>query len=79
MRGKDQRANVLFSYINMEARVPADHPLRPIREIARGTELRGLSAGNREEQPIIQPSAEEIQRLMEPLPRSLSLVRSVSS
>lgn len=33
MRGKDQRSNVLFSYVCLEARVPADHPLRPIRAL----------------------------------------------
>ncbi len=33
MRGKDQRADILFSYVNMETRIPADHPLRAIREI----------------------------------------------
>jgi transposase len=33
MRGKDQRSEVFFSYISLEARIPADHPLRPIREI----------------------------------------------
>jgi transposase len=33
MRGKDQRAEVLFSYVSLETRIPADHPLRAIREI----------------------------------------------
>jgi transposase len=33
MRGKDQRPDVLFSYVSLETRIPADHPLRPIREI----------------------------------------------
>src|ERR1700686_2085643 len=33
MRGKDQRPEVLFSYVSLETRIPADHPLRPIREI----------------------------------------------
>jgi len=33
MRGKDQRADALFSYISLETRIPADHPLRAIREI----------------------------------------------
>jgi transposase len=31
MRGADERTAALFSYVNCEARVPADHPLRPIR------------------------------------------------
>lgn len=33
MRGEDQRAALLFSYVSCEARVPAYHPLRPIRMI----------------------------------------------
>jgi transposase len=36
MRGPDQRTDVLFSYVSAEARVPADHPLRPIRRIVDG-------------------------------------------
>ena len=31
MRGEDQQQDQLFSYGSMEERVPADHPLRPIR------------------------------------------------
>jgi transposase len=31
MRGDDRRPDDLFSYIRPEQRVPADHPLRPIR------------------------------------------------
>ena len=31
MRGEDQNQQVMFSYISPEARVPKDHPLRPIR------------------------------------------------
>lgn len=33
MRGSDQNSGSLFSYIDLEARVRGDHPLRPIREI----------------------------------------------
>ncbi len=33
MRGWDQRSGSLFSYVDLEARVRADHPLRPIRQI----------------------------------------------
>jgi transposase len=33
MRGSDQRSGSLFSYVDLEARVRADHPLRPIRMI----------------------------------------------
>jgi transposase len=34
MRGVDERTGELFSYVDVEARVRADHPLRPIRAIA---------------------------------------------
>ena len=33
MRGSDEPAGYLFSYISAEARVPADHPLRPLRAV----------------------------------------------
>src|SRR5215204_5006870 len=33
MRGPDERSDSLFSYVSCEARVPADHPLRPVRAI----------------------------------------------
>jgi len=33
MRGEDVRTESLFSYLSCEARVPKDHPLRPIRTI----------------------------------------------
>ena len=33
MRGSDVRTDSLFSYVSCEARVPATHPLRPIRAI----------------------------------------------
>ncbi len=34
MRGSDEQSGSLFSYVDLEARVRRDHPLRPIREIA---------------------------------------------
>ena len=33
MRGEDHRAENFFSYLRLEDRVAADHPLRAIREI----------------------------------------------
>ena len=33
MRGADERTGELFSYVDLEKRVRADHPLRPIRAI----------------------------------------------
>jgi len=34
MRGRDDRGEGMFSYIRLEERVPADHPLRAIRRLA---------------------------------------------
>ena len=34
MRGRDDRNEGLFSYVRLEERVPADHPLRAIRSLA---------------------------------------------
>ena len=31
MRGEDELGGGLFSYVDLEARVPGDHPLRAIR------------------------------------------------
>ena len=33
MRGDDQQSGWMFSYVSPEERVPADHPLRPIRQM----------------------------------------------
>ena len=33
MRGDDRRSGSLFSYIDLEQRVPSDHPLRVIRTV----------------------------------------------
>ena len=42
MRGKDTQQSAMFSYVSAEQRVPADHPLRPIRTMV-DTALKGLS------------------------------------
>jgi len=42
MRGDDERPRNMFSYVRPEERVPADHPLRPIRALVE-TVLRELS------------------------------------
>src|ERR1700675_1199618 len=34
MRGSDERSGSLFSYVDIEDRVPRGHPLRRIRELA---------------------------------------------
>jgi len=36
MRGSDERSGSLFSYVDIEARVPATHPVRHIRELVNG-------------------------------------------
>ena len=33
MRGSDEQPGYLFSYVSADARVPVDHPLRPVRTI----------------------------------------------
>ena len=43
MRGVDERCEGLFSYVDLEARVPADHPLRAIRVLV-DEALEALSA-----------------------------------
>ena len=47
MRGSDERNEALFSYVNLEDRVPARHPLRLIREIVNAALVRldGAFAG----------------------------------
>ena len=42
MRGEDQRSGGLFSYVPLERRIPADHPLRAIRTLT-DEALAGLS------------------------------------
>jgi hypothetical protein len=44
MRGQDQGTSCLFSYFDLEERVPAKHPLRLIRGIANDV-LGSLSSG----------------------------------
>ena len=33
MRGRDDRSEGFFSYVRLEERIPADHPLRPLRRL----------------------------------------------
>jgi transposase len=42
MRGEDSKQEAMFSYLSPEQRVPADHPLRPIRAMVDGI-LREMS------------------------------------
>ena len=34
MRGQQERSGSLFSYVSIEERIPANHPLRRIRKLA---------------------------------------------
>ena len=59
MRGEDQRSEGFFSYVRLEARIPADHPLRAIRELV-DEALTGLSRDfdklySRDGRPSIPP------------------------
>jgi len=46
MRGSDKTSGSLFSYVDLEDRVPAAHPLRVIREIVNDA-LADLDASSR--------------------------------
>ncbi len=43
MRGADETSGSLFSYVDLEARIPARHPLRKIRQVVNGAPA-GLDA-----------------------------------
>ena len=55
MRGSDAVSGKLFSYVNLEKRVPADHPLRVIRDIVNAT----LSAMSAEFDALYSPFGRE--------------------
>lgn len=59
MRGSDQRSGSLFSYVDVEARVPSGHPLRRIRDLVNGAlsrlDERLASLYSREGRPSIPP------------------------
>ena len=42
MRGNEDKQQPVFSYVSLEERVPADHPLRPIRRVVDEI-LKGMS------------------------------------
>ena len=46
MRGSDRRGGSLFSYVDIEERVPASHPLRKVRAIVNAA-LTALDADQR--------------------------------
>ena len=63
MRGEDRRSEGFFSYVRLEARIAADHPLRAICDLV-DEALRKLSAAftrlyAREGRPLIPPEREK--------------------
>ena len=53
MRGNDQQTGYMFSYVSPDERVPADHPLRPIRLM---TEAVAFQRAAKEGQPAAAPN-----------------------
>ena len=43
MRGHRERSGSLFSYVSIEERIPASHPLRRIRKLANQALLPGVN------------------------------------
>ena len=43
MRGQDTRQAAMFSYVSLEERIPADHPLRAIGAVTERAEDRDAS------------------------------------
>ena len=74
MRGGDLRTDGLFSYVSCEARVPGDHPLRPIRAIVDDALERLSPEFAKLHAPIGRPSIPP-----EKLLRALLLQRSIRS
>ena len=68
MRGADETSGSLFSYVDIEARIPARHPLRQIRRVVK----RAIEAV-----AIVAPSARvtmvTVRALCEPAPALASL------
>ena len=54
MRGADETSGSLFSYVDLEARIPARHPLRQIRRVVNDALARALlqKGGLRREGPF---------------------------
>lgn len=59
VRGEDDRTDALFSYVDLDARVRADHPLRTIRDLVNsalaGLEREFASLYSRVGRPSIAP------------------------
>ena len=51
MRGTDETSGSLFSHVDLEARIPARHPLRKNRQVVKDA-LAGPDAGFEARQPV---------------------------
>ncbi len=58
MRGSDARSGALFSYVDLEERVPSKHPLRAIRDIVNDV----LIALDAERPSMRAPAASRLRR-----------------
>ncbi len=76
MRGDDQHTGHLFSYLSPEDRIPADHPLRPIRQMTDAVLARLSPRFDRLYSDIGRPSVPPEQLLRALLLRALYTVRS---
>ena len=76
MRGDDQQTGYLFSYLSPDERVPADHPLRPIRQMTDTVLARLSSRFDRLYSDIGRPSVPPEQLLRALLLQALYTVRS---
>ena len=76
MRGSDGRAGSLFSYVDLESRVPAAHPLRPIRLIVNEALVDLSAAFARLYAPLGRPSIPPEQLLRALLLQAFYSVRS---
>src|SRR5947207_6052642 len=76
MRGDDQQTGHLFSYLSPDDRIPADHPLRPIRQMTDAVLRRLSSRFDRLYSDIGRPSVPPEQLLRALLLQVLYTVRS---
>jgi transposase len=76
MRGSDQQTGYMFSYVSPDARVPADHPLRPIRLMTDDVLVRLSPCFDKMYSAIGRPSVPPEQLLRALLLQALYTVRS---
>src|SRR5438270_3577258 len=76
MRGDDQHTGHLFSYLSAEDRIPADHPLRPIRQMTDAVLARLSPQFDRLYSDIGRPSVPPEQLLRALVLQALYTVRS---